>query len=513
MRADRPGMPKIQRNRRMPSLKKYSCVETKRMRRIGVRYFNEKPGSGLQYLHSNGILKQDASSVANWLLHESGVSRWAIGEYLGCPNSFALDVLEHYVSVQKLYKYSFVLAMRNFMSNFRIPGEAQKIERILEVFARHFTTRYPSDDDGEGADVHGVPRTTVTPSNIDTAHILSYSIIMLNTDLHNANVKHHMSREEFVRNNRGIDCGNDLPHELLESIYAEVASDQFKAKEDHVDALVELEKKFRHLDTSHRLVAQHRQLVNKFTCCSVSDWKKSQPSTAHPRIIFLFNDLMLVAKKTWNSEFVVKSFILLKDANVETFKSNLYARGFEVQSRFHQETLLRVTCDCQSTLKAFVRQATEMVSEAIFMERLPANLKAAESKANLAGSSSTSVCDLSSMQSSTTPAVLHSTSEERRLPSRQLSLRVINSRSAADVAAASELDGDRESMARDRRCSLDDSRLALIRESQAGNATLFKRPTEGKIEEAVEKNDNGNNSGISGNAAGSDRQLRCWYPG
>jgi hypothetical protein len=50
----------------------------------------------------------------------------------------------------------------------------------------------------------------------DTAYILSFSIIMLNTDQHNPAVRTRMSKADFVRNNRGVNSGADLPSHLLE---------------------------------------------------------------------------------------------------------------------------------------------------------------------------------------------------------------------------------------------------------------------------------------------------------
>jgi hypothetical protein len=41
----------------------------------------------------------------------------------------------------------------------------------------------------------------------DTAYVLGYSVIMLNTDAHNPMVKTKMRKDEFVKNNRGIDDG------------------------------------------------------------------------------------------------------------------------------------------------------------------------------------------------------------------------------------------------------------------------------------------------------------------
>ena len=49
----------------------------------------------------------------------------------------------------------------------------------------------------------------------DTAFVLAFSLIMLNTDLHNPNVKHRMTKAGFIKNNRGINNGNDLPEEFL----------------------------------------------------------------------------------------------------------------------------------------------------------------------------------------------------------------------------------------------------------------------------------------------------------
>lgn len=49
----------------------------------------------------------------------------------------------------------------------------------------------------------------------DTCYILSFAIIMLNTSLHNPNVKDKTSLERFISMNRGINNGEDLPNELL----------------------------------------------------------------------------------------------------------------------------------------------------------------------------------------------------------------------------------------------------------------------------------------------------------
>lgn len=45
--------------------------------------------------------------------------------------------------------------------------------------------------------------------------MLSFAIIMLNTSLHNPNVRDKPPVERFISMNRGINEGGDLPEELL----------------------------------------------------------------------------------------------------------------------------------------------------------------------------------------------------------------------------------------------------------------------------------------------------------
>ena len=69
-------------------------------------------------------------------------------------------------------KLDFDEAIRYYLSGFRLPGEAQKIDRIMEKFAERYTMQNPN----------------VFPT-ADAAFILAFSIIMLNTDLHNPAIK------------------------------------------------------------------------------------------------------------------------------------------------------------------------------------------------------------------------------------------------------------------------------------------------------------------------------------
>ena len=95
-----------------------------------------------------------------------------------------------------------VQALRQFLWSFRLPGEAQKIDRMMESFAQRYCQLNP--------DIF---------TNSDTCYVLSFAVIMLNTSLHNPSVKDKPTIEQFISMNRGINDGGDLPvGEFIEHI-------------------------------------------------------------------------------------------------------------------------------------------------------------------------------------------------------------------------------------------------------------------------------------------------------
>lgn len=104
---------------------------------------------------------------------------------------------------------------RQFLWSFRLPGEAQKIDRMMECFAQRYCQLNP--------DIF---------TNTDTCYVLSFAIIMLNTSLHNPSVKDKPAVEQFISMNRGINNGGDLPRELLVSLYESIRTEPFKIPQD-----------------------------------------------------------------------------------------------------------------------------------------------------------------------------------------------------------------------------------------------------------------------------------------
>ncbi|XP_035255243.1 cytohesin-3-like isoform X2 [Anguilla anguilla] len=181
----------------------------------GKKKFNMDPKKGMQYLVDNGLLEWEPQAVAEFLYKEEGLNKTAIGDFLGEREDVHLQILRAFVELHEFSDLNLVQALRQFLWSFRLPGEAQKIDRMMEAFA----SRYCSCN----ADVF---------QSTDTCYILSFAIIMLNTSLHNPCVKEKTTLERFISMNRGINNGGDLPSELLTKLYESIRSEPFKIPED-----------------------------------------------------------------------------------------------------------------------------------------------------------------------------------------------------------------------------------------------------------------------------------------
>ena len=203
---------------------------------LGTVKFTLSLKSGIQYFVQNDFVELDACAIAHFFLqNKDKLDKTQMGEALGKEpdasfvkeqgvdpekggSGFWVRVLHHYVDALDFAGLMFDDAIRLFLSGFRLPGEAQKIDRIMEKFAERFTRQ----------------NLEVFPS-ADTAFILAFSVIMLNTDLHNPSIKpeKRMTLESFIRNNRGISVdGTDLPEEFLTGIFKRIQAQPFSLKED-----------------------------------------------------------------------------------------------------------------------------------------------------------------------------------------------------------------------------------------------------------------------------------------
>ncbi|KAJ1983713.1 guanine nucleotide exchange protein for ADP-robosylation factor [Dimargaris cristalligena] len=183
----------------------------------GLRLFNWKPKKGIQALIKTHFIESDTpEAIAKFLRSADGLNKTQLGEYLGEGDTKNIAIMHAFVDDMAFVNTPFVPALRNFLQDFRLPGESQKIDRFMLKFAERY--------------VEGNPDAF---ANADTAYVLAYSVILLNTDQHSPQVKVRMTKADFVKNNRGINDNADLPEEFLHAIYDEIQKHEIILKDEH----------------------------------------------------------------------------------------------------------------------------------------------------------------------------------------------------------------------------------------------------------------------------------------
>ncbi|KAK8652507.1 hypothetical protein V6N13_126538 [Hibiscus sabdariffa] len=192
----------------------------KRKLAIGADHFNQDPREGLEFLQRIHLLpdKLDPESVASFFRYTNGLDKNLIGDFLGNHDEFCVQVLREFARTFDFHDMTLDSALRIFLGTFRLPGESQKIQRVLEAFAERYYEQSPH-----------------ILCDKDAALLLSYSLIMLNTDQHNVQVKKKMTEEDFIRNNRLINGGKDLPREYLSELYHSICENEIQMIPDKGD--------------------------------------------------------------------------------------------------------------------------------------------------------------------------------------------------------------------------------------------------------------------------------------
>lgn len=235
----------------------------KRLMRKAAMIFNTKASRGIEFLMDAGLVPDPVTpeSVAIFLRNGIvvGLDKKEVGAYLGEAGKapvagksppdwerdwFHKDVLRIYCSLFRFEQQSVLDALRMFLAAFRLPGEAQQIDRILQAYADRCGTVCDESVNGRLKLFSEDPKRAS-----DAAYLLSFSIIMLNTDRHNANIREDrkMSLDDFVKNNTdyGRDIterGMELPREYLVGIYHSINEEEIRTEGEGADGVMTVER-------------------------------------------------------------------------------------------------------------------------------------------------------------------------------------------------------------------------------------------------------------------------------
>ncbi|KAI5835636.1 Sec7-domain-containing protein [Schizophyllum commune Tattone D] len=191
----------------------------------GAAQFNRKPKAGIAFLEEHKLIYQDLSdtvdknkSLAMFLKSCNRIDKKVLGEFLAKPEN--LDLLKTFMSLIDFKGKDITDAVRELLNSFRLPGESQQISRVTEIFAETYLASGPPDF-----------------KSADPIFVLTFSIIMLNTDLHSPQIRKRMTFEDYSKNLRGVNDGQDFTEEYLRRIYENIRKQEIVMSEEHTGQL------------------------------------------------------------------------------------------------------------------------------------------------------------------------------------------------------------------------------------------------------------------------------------
>mmetsp|Transcript_35762 Transcript_35762/g.80384 ORF Transcript_35762/g.80384 Transcript_35762/m.80384 type:complete len:1658 (+) Transcript_35762:107-5080(+) len=192
---------------------------------------NEKPKKVARIFEDSGLAPDisvpDESEVPASEGHHRDIPEWArklavifrlapgvdysmMGEFFGQPTQESTQAFTAFVDTFDWGDSDMEEAMRSLLQAYLLPKEAQQIDRIVKVFAYTFYQKHVARHSG-------LPFVR----SKDAAYVLSFALILLNSDQHNPNMKaKRMEYKDFARNNRGQNTSSADIREILKNTEA-----------------------------------------------------------------------------------------------------------------------------------------------------------------------------------------------------------------------------------------------------------------------------------------------------
>ena len=160
------------------------------------------------YLEEN--IDQKSTKFATFLFLSQHIDAKKLVELLGANQPLNQLILKKYMHNFDFSNKNLVSALRLFCNNFLLFGEAQVIERIINEFCNEYF-----EENLDSA-----------CKNKDNVIVLTYALIMLNTDLYNPTVLKKITLNEFVNNCKK--AVSDISEEYLTECYNGIQQSEIK---------------------------------------------------------------------------------------------------------------------------------------------------------------------------------------------------------------------------------------------------------------------------------------------
>lgn len=233
------------------------------------KLFNENPKKGIKLILSSNLAEDTPSSIASFIKSCQLLDPAIVSEYLSRQEN--AQTLTEYIKTFNFQKMTIDNALRELCSQFRLPGEAQQIDRVMVAFASQYHNNNPS------------------VMSEDAAYVISFSIIMLHTDIHNPNVTKKITCDEWIENTRNVKeaCEVEIPY--LADVYHRIVAKPMK------------DITFNQLSDSKKLIRRGKKQLQKLM---------SDPELIRKKVTITREILLLAFDRLWSTLFATFSLCI-----------------------------------------------------------------------------------------------------------------------------------------------------------------------------------------------------------
>lgn len=148
-----------------------------------------------------------ASSLSYLLFFSSLIDVNTLSEIIGSKDETACLIMKHYCKNFDFSESDILKSYKTFVATFILTGENLTINNIIAKFSDKYF------EDLKDKNYFNSP---------DEVLVLSYSLLMLNTDLHNKELKEKMTCDEFITSNLRTGYFKNIPVEYFKNLYKNI---------------------------------------------------------------------------------------------------------------------------------------------------------------------------------------------------------------------------------------------------------------------------------------------------
>ena len=171
------------------------------------------------------IYKKLAKEIALIIRFSNYVNIENLFEIMAENNPFSNMILKEYSKTYNFKGYNIIKAMNLFMSTFKLMGESYNIYNFICAFASRY---YEENKEIFEKNKLNKNLDSICFNSEEEVTSFAYSIMILNTDLHNPNVINKMTVEEFIKNNKSSGLFKEVPEDYFKKIYQELYECELK---------------------------------------------------------------------------------------------------------------------------------------------------------------------------------------------------------------------------------------------------------------------------------------------